>query len=41
MGLLDLFKRETPEEAVRRWQGELRKEMRAIERQVAGTTSGA
>lgn len=36
MGLLDFFKKETPEEAVRRWQTELRKEMRAIDRQVAG-----
>lgn len=34
MGLLDIFKREKPEEAVRKWQGVLRSEMRGMDRQV-------
>ena len=36
MGLLDMFRAQKPEEAVKKWQAELRNEMRAMDRQILG-----
>jgi len=34
MGFLDVFKKPDPKELVRKWQGQLRKEMRQVDRQI-------